>query len=514
MTGADILIKTALACGIEICFANAGTTEIPLVVALDRQPGIAAVLGLFEGVCTAAADGYGRMKNSPALALLHLGPGFANGIANLHNARRASSPVINLIGEHATWHKAADPPLAMSIERLTSTVSAWERTADSVETLSNDMAEAVRASRKGQVASLIVPNDVQLAQIPEVKIHRLALSSQLPNRNLIDASARVLREKGHRAALLLGGPGLFGRGLEVAGSISAATDCLLLSSRAGRVDRGAGLPLVQRIPYFSKIAIRELTSRIDTVVVVGSQDPVTFFGYPGIPSYIFGSDKEVVRPWKQGQDVIPVLEALHDAVGGNRRKGTAVSGLSRPELPGGRLTAEKACRVLAALQPEGCIVVEEGISSALAYYPLTEHLPYFSLLGVSGGATGYGLPCAVGAALACPDRKVITLEADGSALFTVQALWTQAQQGLDIVNLILSNRSYNSVKVELLRGGMNTAGPTSRALTEIDHPPIDWLSLAKGFGLHATAVETAGGMAAELKRSLSEKGPSLIEVRL
>src|SRR5512135_166615 len=157
MNGANLLVKTAIRMGIEVCFANAGTTEMPIVVALDSTPGIKASLGLFEGVCTGAADGYGRMLDKPAMTLLHLGPGLANGIANLHNARRARSPVLNVVGEHATWHRPTDPPLAMEIEGLAKTVSGWRRTTSSPAEIALDLASAVTATRVGQVATLIVP---------------------------------------------------------------------------------------------------------------------------------------------------------------------------------------------------------------------------------------------------------------------------------------------------------------------------------------------------------------------
>ncbi len=162
MNGAESLLRTAAASGIRICFANPGTTELPLVAAFDTDTGVRPILCLFEGVCSGAADGYARMSGNPAMTLLHLGPGFANGIANFHNARRARSAIFNVIGDHASWHLASDPPLASDIESLARPVSGWLRSADPAGPLSRDAAEAIAAARSGMVATLIAPHDAQL----------------------------------------------------------------------------------------------------------------------------------------------------------------------------------------------------------------------------------------------------------------------------------------------------------------------------------------------------------------
>ncbi|MBA4417675.1 MAG: acetolactate synthase large subunit [Syntrophus sp. (in: bacteria)] len=516
MTGANLLVKTAIAGGIEVCFANPGTTEAPLVAAFDETPGIKTILGLFEGVCTGAADGYGRMKGTPAMTLLHLGPGFANGIANLHNGRRTRTPIVNLIGEHATWHRSADPPLAMDIEALANTVSGWLRTNRSVDTLSPNLTEAISASLYGQISSLIVPHDHQLTDTEDASIVIPEFSFDPPDTGIIEKAATMLR-RSSKSAIILGGPALTGQGLRCAGFIKALIGCdLLANSFPGRVDRGTGLPAVDRIPYFPEPA-KTLLSQYEAIIFAGGTEPVTFFGYPGIDSYLLGQDQERIHICSGREDVVQALEyLLYVLKGGNRSdngNGTTRE-LRRPALSTGTLTPEKACITLAALQPEGAIIVDEGLTTILPYDPLTTTLPPHTILTIGGGAIGYGIPCAIGAALACPDRPVISFQADGSALYTLQALWTQARERLNITTLICSNGCYNIVRVELERAGIASRGPNAEALTDLGHPGIDWVKIAEGFGVPAASVATAEGLAHELAQALAEPGPHLIEMIL
>src|SRR5271170_3597507 len=217
--GAESLIRTALAAGIDVCFANPGTTEMPLVAALDAVPGMRAVLGLFEGVCTGAADGYGRMTGHPALTLTHLGPGFANGIANLHNARRARSPIVNVIGDQATWHLAADAPLTSDIESVARPVSGWVHKSASAAAVARDTAEAIAAAggAPGQVATLIVPSDCQWNPADGSAAAPRATAQPVVGSDAISQSVGLLRKYGAKAALFIGGQALRPRGLKAAG---------------------------------------------------------------------------------------------------------------------------------------------------------------------------------------------------------------------------------------------------------------------------------------------------------
>jgi len=515
MNGAQYIMKTAKQAGIEVCFANVGTTEIPIALALDSEPGIKAIPALFEGVCTGAADGYARMLDKPALTLLHLGPGFANGIANLHNARKAKTPVLNLIGEHATWHRAADAPLSMNIESLASAVSGWYKTCESPMMLSQDMAEAIAASMYGQISTLIIPNDIQWADCNNGKIATTKFSFAPIDSNLIDKAARLLREH-NKAAIIMGDRALRQRGLQAAARIKATTGCDLLIHRPVYVERGVGLPDIPRIPYFPEPAIK-LLSQYEAIVLVGTKEPVTFFGYEGINSYLLSENQKKIAIVADKQDAAEAMEHLADALNAHLSSTMLEDILTkpgRPVIPHGELTAQNVCVTLAALQPENAIIVDEGITTSTGYYPLTAGLPPHTFITIVGGSIGYGIPCSVGASIACPERPVIDFQADGSAMYTVQALWTAARNALNITMLICSNRSYNIIKIELSRVGVTLAGPQVSSLVNLNRPDINWVKLAEGMGVPAVSVSCVEGLSKEFSRALSEPGPHLIEMIL
>ena len=516
MNGAEILIKTAAKAGIEVCFTNPGTTELPLVCAFDSVAGIRPILGLFEGCCTGAADGYGRMTDKPAMTLLHLGPGLGNGIANLHNARRGRTPVFNVIGEHATWHLQANAPLTMDIASLADSVSGWQRTCSTTDTLSQDTANAIAAALQGQIATLVVPSDIQWSECFDKKIRLPNILSTIVDKDSINHAAEVLRTD-HKAALILGGWALRKRGLAAAARIKAKTGCDLLSERApARMERGVGIPATEFIPYFPRQAL-DLLSKYQTVVLAGAAEPVTFFGWQGYESRLLNDNQDICRIKAVDDSLLQALEILADALGATGSANAAASGFSqveRPELPQGKLTAQNACLILAALQPENAIIVNESITSGAAYFPLGPGLPPHTLLMLPGGAIGYGMPCAVGAAIACPQRPVINFQADGSAMYTVQALWMQAREGLDITTLICSNRSYNILNIEFSRSGITSPGRYAQALTDLSNPAIDWAQISKGMGVPAVAVDGCKALVKELKKALNEAGPHLIEMRI
>ena len=514
MTGAELLLMTAVNAGVEVCFTNPGTTEMPLVLAFDSVAGIRPILGLFEGCCTGAADGYGRMADKPAMTLLHLGPGLGNGIANLHNARRGRTPVFNVIGEHATWHRSADAPLSMDIVTLAETVSGWQRTSSAVQNLSRDTADAIAAALRGKVATLIVPSDLQWSESSVKKIQQVRVESDSIDQNSIERAADLLRSD-QKAALILGGQALRQRGLEAAARIKVKTGCDLLSERSpARMERGVGIAATEFIPYFPRQAL-DLLGKYQTIVLAGAAEPVTFFGWKGYASRLL-TDKQNIFNVKAADNNLPqALENLADVLGTPGRVNAAAAGFSkveRPDLPRGSLSAQKACLILAALQPEQAIVVNESITSGAAYFPLGPGLPPHTLLMLPGGAIGYGMPCAVGAAVACPGRPVIDFQADGSAMYTLQALWMQAREGLDITTLICSNRSYNILNIEIARAGVASPGRYAQTLTDLGNPAIDWVQIGRGMGVPAAAVDSCEAMAKELKKALAEPGPHLIEM--
>jgi acetolactate synthase-1/2/3 large subunit len=516
MNGAEILIKTAVKAGVEVCFTNPGTTEMPLVCGFDSIPGIKPYLGLFEGCCTGAADGYGRMTDKPAMTLLHLGPGLGNGIANLHNARRGGTPVLNVIGEHATWHMQANAPLTMDIATLADTVSGWQRTCSTPDTVSQDTADGIAAALAGQVATLIVPSDVQWSECSDKEICRPKILSPTIDKDSINHAAEALQSD-QKTALILGGLALRKRGLAAAARIKVKTGCDLLSERApARIERGAGIPPTEVIPYFPRQALA-LLSRYQAIVLAGTGEPVTFFGWQGYTSRLLNDTQRICRINADDTGLPQALENLADALDAPARINAPAAGFSkieRPDIPKGKLTANSACIILAALQPEHAIIVNEAITSGGAYLILAVSAPAHTMMALPGGAIGYGMPCAVGAAIACPQRPVINFQADGSAMYTIQALWMQARDSLDITTLICSNRSYNILNIEFSRSGITTPGRYAQTLTDLSNPAIGWVQISKGMGVPAVAVDSCETLAKELKKALDEPGPHLIEMRI
>ena len=516
MIGAEILIKTAVKAGIEVCFTNPGTTEMPLVCAFDSVPGIRPYLGLFEGCCTGAADGYGRMMDKPAMTLLHLGPGLGNGIANLHNAQRGGTPVLNVIGEHATWHRAANAPLTMDIAALADSVSGWQRTCSTTDSISQDTADAIAAALAGQVVTLIVPSDIQWSECADPKIHQPTNSSASIDKDSIIHAAEMLHT-GQKSALILGGRALRKEGLMAAAKIKARTGCDLLSERAPtRIEKGVGIPRTEGIPYFPRQAL-ELLSGYQVVVLAGTGEPVTFFGWQGYPSRLLNENQRICQIKADNKSLPQALEDLADALDAPGKVAGPDAGfakIERPEIPMGKLTAKNAGIILAALQPKHAIIVNESITSGGAYLPLAVSAPPHTMMALPGGAIGYGMPCAVGAAIACPQRPVINFQADGSAMYTLQALWMQARESLNITTLICANRSYNILKIEFARADVTTPGPYAQALTDLGNPAIDWVQISNGMGVPAVSVDSCEVLAKELKKALKEPGPHLIEMLL
>jgi len=514
MNGATALLQTAANAGCDLCLANPGTTEMPLVAALDAVPAVRAVLGLFEGVCTGAADGYARMTDRPALTLLHLGPGFANGIANLHNARRAFSPIVNLVGDHASWHLAADPPLASDIESLARPVSRWTSTSTRASELPQDVARAIAASMSAErgVATLVLPADFQ-AHEGARPATPAPVSTSEPDSDATQTAARALRDA-RSPVLLLGGRALRADALFAAQRIADATGARLVTEVfAARWERGAGLPSPERLPYFPEQAIESLAPS-DAVVLAGAAAPVAFFGYEGIPGELApaGSLHTAFGP---EHDAEGSLAALADAVDAGPSAERADAPL--PGAPTGPLTTATAGAALARALPANAIVVDEAATSGLPFLLQSAGAAPHALLALTGGAIGQGLPVATGAALACPDRKVVAFQADGSGAYTLQSLWTMAREQLDVVVLLCSNRAYRILQIELGRAGIAEPGPAARALTNLDAPALDWCALAQGFGLPAERtqrIDDSEALTRALEIAFAEPGPHFLELML
>ncbi len=514
MNGAHALIRTLVDSNVEVCFANPGTSEMHFVAALDDEPGMRAVLALFEGVATGAADGYARMAERPAATLLHLGPGLGNGIANLHNARRAHSPMVNIVGDHATYHHQYDAPLDSDIDALASNVSGWLRTSRRAEDVAGDAADAVVAARRppGQVATLVLPADVSWLDGASPVPPR-----QVPERSpvadeAISVVAKAL-QSGEPVALLMGTSALRERGLRAASRIATATGANVLGETfPARLERGAGLPPLDRLGYLAEFATAQLAGTRH-LVLVDAKAPASFFAYPDKPSSLVPDDCEVHVLAAGSDDAEAALERLVDAVGAS---GTdpVLQPAGRPVRPSGPITGSTIADALGALLPEGAIVADEAQTGGLWAAGATAGAPRHDWLTLTGGAIGMGMPLATGAAIACPDRPVVNLEADGSAMYTLQALWTQAREGLDVTTIVFSNRSYAILNLELSRVGVESPGPTALSMLDLTCPDLDFVALSTGMGVPATRPEDSDALTRDLERAIAEPGPHLIEAVL
>jgi len=511
MNGAESVLRTLVASGVEVCFGNPGTSEMHFVSALDRVEGMRAVSGLFEGVVTGAADGYARMAGKPAATLLHLGPGLGNGLANLHNARKAQVPLVNIIGDHATVHQRFDAPLTSDVAAFASTVSHWVHAARSSKTVAYDAARAVQAARSapGQIASLILPADTAWLPAERPAAALPVLGPAVVSELAIAQSASALRS-GNKVALLLRGDALTGRGLAAAGRIAAATGArLVCDTFAPRVERGAGRVTVERLPYRPEPAIAFLDGT-KTLVLVCSQAPISFFAYPDQPSELTPSGCEPLVLAHPHEDGPAALEALAEVIGA--RKPAAAGGLALPDLPqAGPLTNEAVMRIVGHYLPENAIISDESITSGFPHYALLENAAPHDCLQLTGGAIGDGLPVATGAGIACPARKIVSLQADGSAMYTLQALWTQARENIDAVTIIYANRAYNVLLEELQGVGADAAGAKAFSMLDLHNPALNWVRLAEGMGVEAVQVGETKAFADAVRSAMAGRGPRLIE---
>jgi len=505
MNGAESLLRTLVQSGVEVCFMNPGTSEMHFVAALDKVEGMRPVLGLFEGAVTGMADGYGRMADKPAATLLHLGPGLANGLANLHNARRASTPIVNIVGDHATYHAQYDAPLASDLAGFARPVSGWMHSSTSALTVAADGARAVQAARTapGQVATLILP-----AAAPALAVAPPAM----PGDAAIDAAAKALTS-GRRTAILMRGAALRREGLELAGRIAAKTGArLLCDTFAPRLQRGAGLVAVERIPYFAE-QIVDFLADVEQLILVGAKPPVSFFAYPDKPSWCSPAGCAISVLAHAHEDGVAALAAVAGAVHAPKEPAGRVA-LERPGKPAGGLNQFSIGQIVGALLPENVIVSDEAATSGLGIAFATASAPAHDHLSLTGGSIGQGVPLATGAALACPDRKVIALQGDGGGLYTLQALWTQAREKLDVTTILFANRSYGILNIELARVGAGTPGPKAMSMFDLSNPDIDWCLLARGLGVEATRATTSEEFTAQFADAMQARGPRLIEVVL
>ncbi|MDV7143532.1 acetolactate synthase large subunit [Tropicimonas sp. TH_r6] len=513
MNGAETLVKTFLAGGVDVCFANPGTSEMHFVAALDTHPEMRCILSLFEGGVTGAADGYFRMTGKPAATLLHLAPGFGNGYANVHNARKGHSGMINVVGEHADYHLRYDAPLKGDIEGVTRSVSDWVRVSMDARSVAPDGAEAIRAAqaRNGQIATLVLPAntaweeaDGPAAPLAPVKLHR-------PRPDQIAGAAEALTAPG--AALFVGGAALHGPLAQLAGRISARTGCRLMADLfVSRIERGAGAVDIECLHY-PVLENVEILRDVKHMVFVGAGQPVAFFAYPDRPSTPEAPDCRMLPLCTPQMDIAWTLEALAEAVGAGEAAPRLIDRLpSEAPNPSAPLTPDCVGEALAAVMPEGAIIVNEAVTAGAALLGPLRQAARHDLFYNPGGAIGASLPLAVGAAVACPERKVIAPNGDGSAMYTLQSLWTMAREELDICVLIFANRGYQILRGELANVGVTEVGRNAERMFNVEGPELDWVALARGHGVEAVRVEETGALINALAGAMAKRGPFLIEI--
>jgi acetolactate synthase I/II/III large subunit len=510
--GAHALVQTLVDAGVTTVFSNPGTSEMHVVAALDSAPQMRAVLTLFEGVASGAADGYARMTDRPATTLLHLGPGLGNALANLHNARKAGVPIVNIVGDHATTHAQYDAQLQSDIETVARNVSTWVRTSQATDKLSDDAAEAVAVARSTprQISTLIVPADMSWGHVGAAPAPPAPVPAPQPPDPDTVARIGTALASGATTAVLLGGRALLEPGLLAAAKIAHATGAKLLAEAfPTRIQRGAGLPAVERLAYFAELAATQLAG-VDHLILVGARAPVSFFAYPGKQSYLVPDRCQVHTLAGPIQDPVACLSVLADHTGAT--DATAVLAPShRPAKPRGKLTADTVCQAIGAVLPDNAIISDESQTSGVMLPAMTAGAPRHDVLTLTGGAIGQGLPVAIGAAVACPDRPVLAVQADGSAMYTIQSLWTMARENLDITVVIVNNRSYGILNVELQRVGAGAGGPKAQAQLDLTGPDLDFVHLGLGMGLPSRRVETAEELSTALEGAFARPGPHLIE---
>jgi acetolactate synthase-1/2/3 large subunit len=513
VNGAHALLATLEANGVTTCFANPGTSEMHFVAGLDDFPEMRGVLCLFEGVATGAADGYARVTKRPAATLLHLGPGLANGWANLHNARRARVPIVNIVGDHATYHAQYDAPLQSDIASLVSGLEGWQRRTTHADGVAQDTADAVRAAYgpPGRIATLILPADVSWTEVTNPPRdwplgEREGLTT--PDESRLSRAVELLRTK--RTALFLGGSALSAREMELAQRVAAATSCrVIMETFPTIMDHGAGIVSPERLIYLAEFAAAQLKD-VEALILIGARVPVSFFAYPDIPSVIAPEGCEVLDLAPPGTDTNAALALIADELHAPR---VALPTGDAPSAPSGALTTATFAAAVGATSPEGLIIADESNTSGVHLYGALQLAPPHQWMTLTGGSIGMGLPLALGAAVGSAQR-VLCVEADGSMMYTLQALWTMARENLDVTVVALSNRSYAILNYELRRVGAVSEGSTSQRMLDLDEPTLDLCKLAEAQGVPSVRVTTADELVEALRHSYSTPGPMFIEAML
>jgi acetolactate synthase-1/2/3 large subunit len=510
MNGAESLVHTLLASGIDTCFANPGTSEMHFVAALDRVPGMRCVLGLQENIVTGAADGYARMAGKPAATLLHCGPGLANGLANLHNGRRANTMMVNCVGDQATYHRPLDAPLTADTEGWARGVSGWVRTCTKANEVGALAAVAVQQAQTspGQIATLILPSDT-CWDMGGVVAPRLPVpEAPIASPHAVKVAADLLRS-GRRTLIVLGNGALRAAPLADAHRIAATTGAGVIAAGSnGRLERGRGRHPTNRIPYPVDQSVT-LMKDYDNIILVGAPKPVIFFAYPNKPGTPVPPEATLHIMTRPEHDQVQALAALAAELGNPPPVAPPAGGKAEPGR--GKPTTETFAATLTTMLPENAIVADESVTFGRAFFPATHLAAPHDWLNVTGGAIGGGIPLATGAAIGAPGRRVINLQADGSAMYTIQGLWTQAREKLDVTTVIFANRKYQILLGELANVGANP-GRTALDMMDLGNPDIDFVKLAEGQGVESARADTMERFNDLFAHSFARKGPFLIEL--
>ncbi len=512
MNGAESLLTTLINNGIDVCFTNPGTSEMHFVAALDEVEGMRCVLCLFEGVLSGAADGYARMARRPASTLLHLGPGLGNALANVHNAKKGNVPMVNIVGDHATYHVKYNAPLTSDIDSIARPISHWVHSSEKSEDIARDTAQAVLQAGHNKVATLMLPADVSWGDNPGGAEEAVTLPplAAVPQSRIDDVVAKL--KAGKKCLFMIGGVEVDhrrGHALSRIGKASGArvsTDVF-----PPRVARGEGSAAIERLPYLAELAVDHI-KEVEELFLLGALAPVSFFAYPNQPSEIYSPECRVTELASVDEDIDGLLDALLEQLGAADEE-PDVHALNLPDLASGDLDVDGAARAITHFMPENAVIVDESNTSGTFISLYTTNARSHDLLNLTGGAIGYGLPAAVGAAVACPDRKVLSLEADGSAMYTLQALWSMARENLDITVVIFNNRKYSILELEFSRTGARggTPGPKAASTLQIGNPDLDFVALAQGMGVPATRATTAEQFNEQFEQAMKGKGPCLID---
>jgi acetolactate synthase-1/2/3 large subunit len=512
VNGAESLLTTLTHNGIEVCFTNPGTSEMHFVAALDEVEGMRCILCLFEGVLSGAADGYARMAGKPASTLLHLGPGLGNALANIHNAKKGAVPMVNIVGDHATYHLQYDAPLTADIEGIAAPVSHWVHTSKSADQIAKDAAEAVQQAGHSRIATLMLPADVSWGDNRNGPEGPVAVAGPAPVAEAGIAKAIELLRSGASCMLMVGGQNVTVEQGKLLSQLANATGAkVMLETFPSRVARGAGTAVLDRLAYLAELAVDSL-KEVDCLILLGAKAPVSFFAYPNIPSALAPQGCEQLVVAEPDQDIEQALRRLVAGLDAADVE-PQLHALAIPPAATGVLDANSLAQSLAHYLPDNAVVVDEAITSGLSIYPMTAAARPHDWLNQTGGSIGWGLPAAVGAAVACPQRKVVCLEGDGSAMYTIQSLWTMARENLDVTVVIFNNRKYSILELEFSRTGARggVPGPNAASTLDISNPEMDFVAMAQGMGVQASRATTADEFNQQFADAIASPGPRLID---